>query len=234
MVPPRDRERVRGKEREGMIFARESCAVRRTAAQNHPLLPAPLRAFSSLFLALLAVLFFFSRWAAVAARALLFIPVDRVDFSFRASAQPRPRATMAACPKIRRWGGALSRDPRVFFADSPRASAPYLAHPPSPPLRSSPFPCALFSLPFFCPSHPSASTCRRRRRRSDHPPSPSVLYSLHSSASPPGVYFKRSLEPTPAPFRGVTVRYVRSVLYTILEARNVCARLWLGVYTAAV
>jgi len=24
------------------------------------------------------------------------------------------------------------------------------------------------------------------------------------------------------------------VLYTILEARNVCARLWLGVYTAVV
>lgn len=154
IAAPRDRERVRGKEREGIIFAREGCAVRHAAAQNHPLRPAPLRAFSSLFLALLAVLFFFSRRAAVAARALLFIPVDRVDFSFRASAQPRPRATMAACPKIRRWGGALSRDPRVFFADSPRASAPFLAHPRRPPLPRSPSLLCPFFSPFFCPEPP--------------------------------------------------------------------------------
>lgn len=217
-----------------MIFAREGCAVRRAAAQNHPLRPAPLRAFSSLFLALLAVLFFFPAGPPSRRARCFSSPVDRVDFSFRASAQPRPRATMAACPKIRRWGGALSRDPRVFFADSPRASAPFLAQPPFPlfPARSPSY--ALFSLPFFCPGRPSVSTCCRRRRRSDHPPSPSLARSPHSSASAPGVYFKRSLEPSPAPSRGATARYVRSVLYTILEARNVCARLWPGVYTAAV
>lgn len=128
-------------------------------------------------------------------------PVDRVDFSFRASAQPRPHATMAACPKIRRWGGALSRDPRVFFANSPRARTPS-----SPALPRSPsLSYALFSLPFFLSQLPlrlhlpPTSTSIR--------PSSSLACSLYSSASPPGVYFKRSLEPALPPSPSLSRRY---------------------------
>lgn len=61
---------------------------------------------------------------------------------------------MAACPKIRRWGGALSRDPRVFFADSPRTSTPLLTHLRLPRFPTRPPFYAFFSLPFFVPATP--------------------------------------------------------------------------------
>lgn len=236
-VASRDRERVRGKEREGMIFAREGCAVRRAAAQNHPLRPAPLRAFSSLFLALLAVLFFFPAGPPSRRARCFSSPWTASIFLFE---RLRSHAPAPQWPRARKFVAGAAPFPATpaSFSPIPLAPQPPFSRttvPSSPPPlpRSSTLLCSFFS-PFFCPGHPSASTCRRRRRRSGRPPSPSLACSPHSSASPPGVYFKRSLEPTPAPSRGATVRYVRSVLYTILEARNVCARLWPGVYTAAV
>lgn len=223
-----------------MIFAREGCAVRRAAAQNHPLRPAPLRAFSSLFLALLAVLFFFPAGPPSRRARCFSSPWTASIFLFE---RLRSHAPAPQWPRARKFVAGAAPFPATPASFSPIPLAPQSPFSRTPP-RASPLPprpaCspsyALFSLPFFCPGRPSASTCRRRRRRrrSDRPPSPSLARSPHSSASAPGVYFKRSLEPSPARSRGATARYVRSVLYTILEARNVCARLWPGVYTAAV
>lgn len=182
-----------------MIFAREGCAVRRGAAQNHPLRPAPLRAFSSLFLALLAVLFFFSAGPPPSRRARCFSsPWIASIFLFE---RLRSHAPAPQWPRARKFVAGAAPFPATpaSFSPIPLAPQPPFSRRP-PPHRSSPsLSYALFSLPFFCPSRPSASTCRRRRRRSDYPPSPSLACSPHSSASPPGVYFKRSLVPTPAP-----------------------------------
>lgn len=222
-----------------MIFAREGCAVRRAAAQNHPLCPAPLRAFSSLFLALLAVLFFFFPPGHRRGARAAFHPRGprRFFFSSVCAATP-PRHNGRRARKFVAGAAPFPATPASFSPIPLAPLSPFSRTPVSPPRPARSPSYALFSLPFFCPSRPSASTCRRRRRRrrrrSDRPPSPLLARSPHSSASAPGVYFKRSLEPSPARSRGATARYVRSVLYTILEARNVCARLWPGVYTAAV
>lgn len=108
-------------------------------------------------------LFFFALGRRRGARARCFSsPADRVDFSFRASARPRPRVTMAAYPKIRRWGGTLFRDPRASFSSefpsrlNPLSRAPsfFSSLLPVLPLSSVLF----FSPFFFCPGYPSAST----------------------------------------------------------------------------
>lgn len=167
MARRRIRKENEEKRKGGVIFAREGCAIRHAAAQNRPLRPAAARIFLPLSTPLSHPTFFPPdrlREARARPRALLFVPTDRVVFSFRASARPRPRATMAACPKIRRWGGVLSRSPRVFFVGSPRVSPPFLAH-------SRPHSFSFFSLPFFSSRllrglHlPSASTSIRLSRR---------------------------------------------------------------------
>lgn len=134
-----------------MIFVREGCTIRHAAAQNRPLRPGRRTHFPPSFWSPLSrpafSPFFSAGPPSRSARALLFVPADRVDFSFRASARPRPRTTMAACPKIRRWGGALSRGPRVFFAAHPsrRLDPPAFSRTLAHPHSSSRF----FSPPFF-------------------------------------------------------------------------------------
>lgn len=127
------------------------------------------------------------------------------------------------------------RPPRLFRRFPSRLS-PLSRAPPSP----SASPLALPPMPFFLSLFLSRPPPPLRLHLP--PTSTSIRPSTVSVARvfaalfsfAPGVYFKRSLQPAPAPSRGATARYVRSVLYTILEARNVCARLWPGVYTAAV
>lgn len=133
-----------------MIFAREGCAVRRAAAQNHPLRPAPLRAFSSLFLALLAVLFFFSRRATVAARALLFIiPCGPRRFFFSSVCAATPPRHNGRVPENSSLGRRpFPRPPRLFRRFPSRLSPLSRAAPVSPLPRSLSLLCPFFS-PFF-------------------------------------------------------------------------------------
>lgn len=133
---------------------------RRSTASPSSTVPAAARIFLPLSGPLSQSSSFFSAGPPSRRARCFSPPADRVDFSFRASARPRPRATMAACPKIRRWGGALSRDPRVFFAGFPRATTLFFAHPrlssprfaPAAPLHFFLSPFLVF---FFRPDHPS-------------------------------------------------------------------------------
>lgn len=155
IAAPRDRERVRGKEREGIIFAREGCAVRHAAAQNHPLRPAPLRAFSSLFLALLAVLFFFFPAGPPSRRARCFSsPWTASIFLFE---RLRSHAPAPQWPRARKFVAGAAPFPATPASFSPIPLAP------QPPFSRTPvalrFPArppsyALFSLPFFVPTTP--------------------------------------------------------------------------------
>lgn len=148
MVSPRDRERVRGKEREGMIFAREGCAVRRAAAQNHPLRPALLRVFSSLFLALLAVLFFFPLGHRRGARAA-FHPRGPRRFFFSSVCAATPPRHNGRVPENSSLGRRpFPRPPRLFRRFPSRLNP--LSRAPPFPLSSAHSPSyALFSLPFL-------------------------------------------------------------------------------------
>lgn len=234
IAAPRDRERVRGKEREGIIFAREGCAVRHAAAQNHPLRPAPLRAFSSLFLALLAVLFFFFPPGRRRGARAAFHPRGPRRFFFSSVCAATPPRHNGRVPENSSLGRRPFPRPPRLFRRFPSRLSPLSRAPPSP----SASPLALPPMPFFLSLFLSRPPLRLHLPPTSTSIRPStvsvarVFAALFSFA--PGVYFKRSLQPTPAPSRGATARYVRSVLYTILEARNVCARLWPGVYTAAV
>lgn len=229
-------ERERPKEREGMIFAREGCAVRRTAAQNRPLRPAAARIFlpPSGPLSRPLFFFFFSPSRRRGARAD-FHPRGPRRFFFSsvcAATPPRHNGRVPENSSLRRR--PFPRSPRVFFADSPRASAPLSRapssrssplFPPFPPFLVYPFFSPFFFVPATPPPPPAADV--------DVDPTSAVSVARARSplfsASPPGVYFKRSLDPR-RPRRDT----VCTVLYTVLEARNVCARLRSGVYTAAV
>lgn len=232
-VASKDREGGRGKEREGVIFAREGCAVRRTAAQNlgrahfPPLSGSLSRPLFSLFF----FYFFFALGRRRGARALLFIPADRVDFSFRASARPRPRVTMAAYPKIRRWGGTLFRDPRVFFARIPLAPQPPLSRAPS--FFSSRLPVLpLSSVLFFSPFFLSRPPLRLHSAADvDLASAVSVVRAFAALLDfAPGVYFKRSprsptsflLTSIPAAttrYARCYMRYLRRVMYAPVFGR---------------
>lgn len=140
---------MRGKEREGMIFAREGCAVRRAAAQNHPLRPAPLRAFSSLFLALLAVLFFFFPAGPPSRRARCFSSLWTASiFLFE---RLRSHAPAPQWPRARKFVAGAAPFPATpaSFLPIPLASQPPFSRTPvTPPPRSPSLLCPFFS-PFF-------------------------------------------------------------------------------------
>lgn len=228
IAAPRDRERVRGKEREGIIFAREGCAVRHAAAQNHPLRPAPLRAFSSLFLALLAVLFFFFPPGRRRGARAAFHPRGPRRFFFSSVCAATPPRHNGRVPENSSLGRRPFPRPPRLFRRFPSRLNPLSRAPPSP----SASPLALPPMPFFLSLFlsrppPSASTCRRRRRRSDHPPSPSLACSLHSSASPQGCILRDpSNQPLPLPaalrrdtFVRCYIRYLRRVMYAPVFGR---------------
>lgn len=153
MVAPRDRERVRGKEREGMIFAREGCAVRRAAAQNHPLRPALLRVFSSLFLALLAVLFFFPAGPPSRRARCFSSPWTASIFLFE---RLRSHAPAPQWPRARKFVAGAAPFPATPASFSPIPLAPqppFSCTPVSSLLRSLSLLCPFFS-PFFVPAAP--------------------------------------------------------------------------------
>lgn len=148
----------------------------------------------------------------------------------------RSHAPAPQWPRARKFVAGAAPFPATPASFSPIPLTPQPLFSRTPVTPASPF--ALPSMPFFL----SLFLSRPPLRLHLPPTSTSIRLSAVSVARvfaalfsfAPGVYFKRSLEPTPASSRGATARYVRSVLYTILEARNVCARLWPGVYTAAV
>lgn len=149
MVPPRDRERVREKEREGMIFARESCAVRRTAAQNHPLRPAPLRAFSSLFLALLAVLFFFFPLGRRRGARAAFHPRGPRRFFFSSVCAATPPRHNGRVPENSSLGRRPFPRPPRLFRRFPSRLSPLSRAPPVSSASLLALPLCPFFSPFF-------------------------------------------------------------------------------------
>lgn len=180
-------------------------------------------------------LFFFSPGHRRGARAA-FHPHGPRRFFFSSVCAATPPRHNGRVPENSSLGRRPFPRPPRLFRRFPSRLNPLLAHRPRlplPPARSPSY--ALFSLPFFvlaAPPPPPAAAVDV---------DPTIRRLCHSRVRralqlwPQGCILRDpSNHPLPPLPRRATARYVRSVLYTILEARNVCARLWPGVYTAAV
>lgn len=199
-VASKDREGGRGKEREGVIFAREGCAVRRAAAQNlgrahfPPLSGSLSRPLFSLFF-----YFFCARPPSRGARAA-FHPRGPRRFFFSSVCAATPPRHNGRVPENSSLGRhPFPRPPRLFRQNSPRASTPAFSRTlifllPSP--RASSFLRSFFLSLFFCPGHPSVSTLPPTSIW--HRLSPSFVRLPLSSTSPQGCILRDPPDPRPA------------------------------------
>lgn len=173
-------------------------------------------------------LFFFSRRAAVAARALLFIPRGPRRFFFSSVCAATPPRHNGRVPENSSLGRRpFPRPPRLFRQLPSRAPPPSSPALPRSPSLLRPFFSPFFFVPATPPPPPAADVDVDPTVR----PSSSLACLLHSSASPPGVYFKRSLEPAlPPPLLPLTalqrdtfvrcyIRYLRRVMYAPVFGR---------------
>lgn len=142
------KRRARNREREGMIFAREGCATRHAAAQRRPLRPfRQPRAFSSLFLALLASRpLFFLPGHRRGARA--FHPRGPRRFFFSSVCAATPPRHNGRVPENSSLGRRPFPRPPRLFRRFPSRYNPLFRAPSAPfsPLRLR-GPSALFPLP---------------------------------------------------------------------------------------
>lgn len=216
-----------------MIFAREGCAPSGTSPRRIVLFAR--RAFSSLFLVLLAVLlfflflslFFFHR-AAVAERArAAFRPRGPRRFFFSSVCAATPPRHNGRVPENSSLGRRPFPRPPRLFRRLPSRLGP-LSRVPSSTLDLTP-PAFFLAAFFFVPATPTPPPPAADVDVDPAiPPSPLLARSPLSPASPQGCILRGTPRPGPSWLPRDTT------LYTILEARNVCARLWPGVYTAAV